>query len=136
MYLDGTTQSGFTTMVFEPYENPQAAVPVPSPVVTGLWQKWDVTQGQFWSSRGYSDGGTCTVVAGGGGAPFYNLATLKAMCPKAVVIGYGVNIGSNNPSYDVETDLFNFNGKVYDFEPNGRGGGGGCGNSSRCRGED
>jgi hypothetical protein len=30
-----------------------------------------------WSSRTYSDGGTCSVVAGAGGAPFYSLAALK-----------------------------------------------------------
>jgi hypothetical protein len=30
---------------------------------------------------------------------------------------YGVNIGSNNPGYIVRTDLFDFNGTVYDFEP-------------------
>ena len=40
------------------------------------------------------------------------------MCPNAQVTGFGVNIGSNNPSYKVETDLFNFNGTTYDFEPN------------------
>jgi len=34
-----------------------------------------------------------------------------------VVFGFGVNIGSNNPSYDVETDLVSFNGQAYDFEP-------------------
>jgi hypothetical protein len=57
------------------------------------------------------------VVADGGGAPFSTLATLKTLCPSAVVIGFGVNIGSNNPSYDVETDLVSFNGTAYDFEP-------------------
>ena len=32
------------------------------------------------------------------------------------MLGFGVNVGSNNPSYDVEVDLVNFNGTVYDFE--------------------
>jgi hypothetical protein len=32
-----------------------------------------------------------------------------------VVIGFGVNIGSNNPSYNVYTDYVNFNGTTYDF---------------------
>jgi len=27
-----------------------------------------------------------------------------------------VNVGSNNPSYDVEVDNFTFNGETYDFE--------------------
>jgi hypothetical protein len=85
-------------------------------VIPGLWQSWDVASGQFWSSRTVTDG-TCNVVAGGGGAPFYTLAGLQATCPNAVVTGFGVNIGSNNPSYDVEADLVNFNGTTYNFEP-------------------
>lgn len=109
--LTGT--GGFTTMVFEPYENlgnnGNAAI------VPNAWQKWDVAAGHFWSSRTVTDG-TCAIVAGQGGPPFYTLAQLKAMCPSAVAIGFGVNIGSNNPSYNVETDLVDFNGTTYDFE--------------------
>lgn len=104
--LNGTT--GFTTLVFEPYEN--------GTVTNGTWQSWNVDQGQFWSSRTV----TCsngTITAGAGGAPFYTLSDIKTMCPEAVVVGFGVNIGSNNPSYDVETDLVSFNGNAYDFEP-------------------
>jgi len=104
--LTGT--GGFTTFVYEPYEN--------GVVTPGAWQQWDVDAGQFWSSRTVTAGG-CSVVAGGGGAPFYTLAQIKTVCPNAVVIGFGVNIGSNNPSYDVETDLVGFNGTSYDFEP-------------------
>ncbi len=103
-----TTCVGFTTFVYEPYQN--------GVVTPGVWQQWDVDSGQFWSSRSFSDS-TCTVVAGGGGAPFYTLASLQAACPNAVVAGFGVNIGSNNPSYDVRADLVNFNGTTYDFEP-------------------
>lgn len=105
VFLNGTT--GFTTFVYEPYQN--------GTVQNGVWQSWDVDAGQFWSSRSV----TCSngnVVAGGGGAPFYTLAQIKIMCPEAVVLGFGVNIGSNNPSYNVETDLVNFNGTTYDFE--------------------
>lgn len=100
--------NGFTTFVYEPYQN--------GVVVPGTWQTWDVDAGQLWSSRSYSNG-TCTVVAGGGGLPFYTLAALQTACPGAVAVGFGVNIGSNNPSYDVETDLVDFNGTVYNFEP-------------------
>ena len=42
VWLDGTV-AGFTTFVFEPYEN--------GTVVPGVWQSWDVDAGQFWSSR-------------------------------------------------------------------------------------
>jgi hypothetical protein len=107
---------GFTTFVYEPYWNPGLGTPGFG-VVPNIWQQWDVDAGQFWSSRTATDGGTCNVVGGGGGAPFYTLAGLKAVCPNAIVAGFGVNIGSNNPSYNVYTDLVNFNGTSYDFEP-------------------
>lgn len=101
------TTGGFTTFVYEPYQN--------GAIVPNVWQEWDVDAGLMWSSRSFTDG-TCTVVAGGGGAPFYTLAGLQAMCPGAEVLAFGVNIGSNNPSYDVLTDGVNFNGTTYDFE--------------------
>jgi hypothetical protein len=104
--LDGTPAS-FTTLVYEPYQN--------GVVVPGAWQTWDVDQGQLWSSRTVTSG-TCAVVAGAGGPPFYTLAGLQAACPNAVVVGFGVNVGTFNPSYDVETDLVDFNGTVYDFQ--------------------
>jgi hypothetical protein len=108
-FLNGTT--GFTTLVFEPYQNPQLGLIVPN-----AWQQWDVDSGLFWSTRtvACSNG---TVLGTPGGPASYTLANIKAMCPSAVVIGYGVNIGTNNPLYKVETDLFNFNGTTYDFEP-------------------
>lgn len=104
-----TSCTGFTTLVYEPYQN--------GVVVPNTWQFWDVDNGQFWSSRSYTDGMACTVIAGGGGAPFYTLAGLQAACPNAVAVKFGVNIGSNNPSYNVYADLVNFDGTTYDFEP-------------------
>jgi hypothetical protein len=100
--------SGFTTFVFEPYQN--------GTVTPGTWQSWDVDAGQMWSSRNVSCEGAGSVAAGGGGAPFYTLAGLQAAFPNAMVIGFGVNIGSNNPSYNVEADLVQFNETIYDFE--------------------
>jgi hypothetical protein len=107
-FLNGTT--GFTTLVFEPYQGGLG------PIVPGAWQQWDVDAGLFWSTRTVA----CpngTILGTPGGPATYTLADVQAACPNAVVIGYGVNIGTNNPGYDVETDLFNFNGTVYDFEP-------------------
>jgi hypothetical protein len=69
----------------------------------------------MWSSRSFTDG-TCVVVAGAGGAPFYTLAGLQTLCPNATVLGFGVNVGSNNPSYVVNTDGVTFNDTTYDFE--------------------
>ena len=110
MFLNGGT-SGFSTLVFEPYQNPLEGAVVPN-----VWQRWDVAAGLFWSTRTVTCSGG-TVAGTPGGPSSYTLAQINALCPDAMVIGFGVNIGSNNPGYDVETDLFNFNGTIYDFEP-------------------
>lgn len=106
--------TGFTTMVFEPYQmnglNPPTQLIVP-----GAWQQWDVDAGMYWSSRTYSSG-SCIVTQGSGGPPFYSLSQLQSMCPAAVAVGFGVNIGTFNPSYNVYTDLVKFNSTTYDFE--------------------
>jgi hypothetical protein len=107
-YLNGGT-SGFSTLVFEPYLNPQQG-----PVIKGIWQRWNVAAGQFWSTRMV----TCANGVVLQRPKTYTLAEIKALCPNALVIGFGVNIGSANPSYVVETDLVNFNGTVYDFQLN------------------
>jgi hypothetical protein len=108
--LPPSTTSSFSTLVFEPYQNPQQG-----PVVPKIWQKWNVATGLFWSTRTVqcSNG----VIAGTHGGPAtYRLADFKTACPDAVVIAYGVNIGTANPSYVVRVDLFTFNGTTYDFE--------------------
>jgi len=84
--------------------------------VTNTWQQWDVDAGLFWSTRTVTCSGGIIVGTPGGPAT-YTLAQISATCPEAVVAGFGVNIGSNNPGYDVETDLFQFNDTIYDFEP-------------------
>jgi hypothetical protein len=107
--LNGTeTPGGETTLVYEPYWN--------GAVIPGTWQSWDnVADGQFWSSKTFTDG-TCSVVNGAGGPPFYTLSQLQTTCPGAVVTGFGVNVGTYNPGYDVEVDDVSFNGTTYDFE--------------------
>jgi hypothetical protein len=106
-----TTCPGFTTMVYEPYQGGQGVV------LSNTWQSWDIADnGLMWSSRAV----TCSngaVVAGAGGPAIYTLSQLKTMCPDAVAVGFGVNVGTFNPSYDVEADLVNFNGTTYNFEP-------------------
>jgi hypothetical protein len=106
VYLNGTAES-YTNLVYEPYWN--------GTVTPSVWQNWNVAQGQYWSSKTFTDG-TCSVTNGAGGPPFYTLAQLQTMCPDAVVVGFGVNVGTYNPNYVVETDGVNFNGTVYDFE--------------------
>ena len=113
MCLNGGTTSttcGFTTLVFEPYQNPQMG-----PIVPNLWQPWNVAAGLFWSTRTVTCSGG-VVVGTPGGPAAYTLSQIQSMCPTAVVIGFGVNIGSNNPGYVVRTDGFNFNGTTYDFQ--------------------
>jgi hypothetical protein len=110
VFLNGGT-SGFSTLVYEPYQNPTQGT-----ITNGEWQQWDVDQGLFWSTRTV----TCsngTINGTPGGPATYTLAQVNSICPEAVVIGFGVNIGSNNPSYDVETDLVRFNDTTYNFEP-------------------
>lgn len=106
----GTSCNGFTTLVFEPYQNP-----LQGPIVPGAWQHWNVATGHFWSTRTV----TCSngVVAGTPGGPAsYTLDMIRTTCPNAIVQGFGVNIGSNNPGYVVRTDGFNFSGIVFDFQ--------------------
>lgn len=105
--LNGSSPSGLTTFVYEPYWN--------GTVTQGTWQKWSVDTGKMWSSRAFTDG-SCTVAAGAGGPPFYTLSDIKTMCPNAQVLGFGVNIGSGNPGYVVETDGVTFNETTYNFE--------------------
>ncbi|HWL34389.1 MAG TPA: hypothetical protein VNP89_12370 [Gaiellaceae bacterium] len=104
---NGAADGGFTTLVYEPYWN--------GVVAPASWQQWDVDAGQFWSSRSVTDG-TCVLVAGAGGPPLYGLAAVKTLCPNAVVLGIGVNIGTFNPGYTVATDGVTFNDTTYDFE--------------------
>lgn len=106
--VDGTVGDGqgFTTLVYEPYNNFGNAA-----VLQNTWQSWDVDAGTFWSSR--SVGG---LTAGFGGAPFYSLSDVLTLNPNAVAIGFGVNVGSNNPDWDTRADGVVFNGTLYDFE--------------------
>ena len=109
LYLNGTT--GFSTLVFEPYQGAPA-----TPVQPSVWQSWDVTVGKFFSTKTI----TCpngTVTGGSGGPANYTLSDIKGLCPDAIVLAFGLNVGSGNPDYNVLADLFDFNGTIYDFEP-------------------
>lgn len=109
--LSAGAVSSFTTLIFEPYLNPAQGSITP-----GAWQQWDVDAGMFYSTRTV----TCSngTLVGGAGGNLYTLAQIKTACPAATVLAYGVNIGTFNPNYNVETDLFDFNGTIYNFEPN------------------
>ena len=111
--LNGTPAGacvGFSTFVFEPYQNPLQGV-----VVNNVWQPWDVDAGLLWSTRTVTCSGG-VIVGTPGGPATYTLAAVQALCPDAVAVGFGVNIGTFNPGYTVRTDLVDFNGTIYDFE--------------------
>jgi hypothetical protein len=95
----------FTTLVYEPYVDQGNAA-----VHQGEWQQWNVANGKLWSSRSVAG------LVSTQGSVTYTLSDLQTQFPDAVVIGFGVNIGSNNPGYDTETDGVVFNDTTYDFE--------------------
>jgi hypothetical protein len=107
--VDGTVGdgTGFTTLVYEPYN-----VYGNGAVQTGVWQQWDVAAGTFWSSKSVNG-----LTAGFGGAPFYSIDDVLAKNPNAVVLGFGVNVGSYNPDYITAVDGVTVNGTTYNFEP-------------------
>ena len=112
------TDGGFTTLVFEPYQETPTG---PSqPITPDVWQFWDATAKQWWSSRAiHCEGGTpddpFDLAAGAGGPPFTTPAEIAGECPGAVVLGYGVNVGSNNPSAVTATDGLHFSTINDDF---------------------
>lgn len=115
MCLNGGTTSatcGFTTLVFEPYQNPELGAIVP-----GAWQYWQVDHGTFWSTRSVTCSNGAVIGGAGGVGGQFPLSFYKAACPEAFAFQFLVNLGSFNPGDTVETDLFNFNGTVYNFEP-------------------
>jgi predicted RNA-binding protein with TRAM domain len=84
-----TGTSGFTTFVFEPYENPGI-----NTVTVGQWQTWaDATNGMWWSTHTFSGGGGQSDVE-----TFSDLMTkYMAACPDAQLVDIGVGMGSSNP---------------------------------------
>ena len=111
VYLNGTTGTNFATLVYEPYVDQGNAA-----VVNGVWQHWDInyTTSKFYSSKTFTGQGGSVVASQGSST--YTLAQIKQFFPNAVVLGYGLNVGSNNPGYDTEADNFTFNGTTYNFE--------------------
>jgi hypothetical protein len=102
---NGAAPGGFTTLVYEPYQN--------GVVLNGTWQYWDVDAGLFWSTRTVPE---CGLVSGAGGPAIYSINIIKTLCPNAVVLGIGLNVGTFNPGWTVAADGVQFNDTTYDFE--------------------
>jgi len=111
VFLNGVTGTNFATLVYEPYVDQGNAA-----VINGVWQHWDInyTTSKFYSTRAYTGQGGSIVNSQGSST--YTLAQIKEYFPNAVVLGYGLNVGSNNPGYNTEADNFTFNGTTYNFE--------------------
>lgn len=110
LVVDLTGSGGYTTLVYEPYQN--------GTVTPGYWQQWNVAAGQVWSTHTVTcPNGTVTGNDTDSGAELLiPLTAIETACPNAVVLGFGVNVGTYNPGYNVETDGIDFNGTVYNFE--------------------
>lgn len=109
--LNGPSGTGdFATIVYEPYVDQGNAA-----IQNGAWQHWTINPS---SSKLYVTktitGQNGNVVASQGSSP-YTLDQIKQYFPNATVLGFGLNVGSNNPGYDTEADNFTFNGTTYDF---------------------
>ncbi|MDB5159897.1 MAG: hypothetical protein JWO99_160 [Candidatus Saccharibacteria bacterium] len=111
VFLNGTTGSNFATLVYEPYVDQGNAA-----IVNGIWQHWSInyTTSKFYSSKTFTGQGGDVVASQGSST--YTLDQIKQFFPNAVVLGYGLNVGSNNPGYDTEADNFTFNDTTYNFD--------------------
>jgi hypothetical protein len=103
---------GFTTLVFEPYFNPDQGA-----VQNDTWQTWDAYNGgqaMWWSTR-IIPGVPCVQCP-------VTWATIVANNPDATILGgYGINQGSFNGGITASSDVLTLgsNGEciTYDFEP-------------------
>ncbi|HWT40696.1 MAG TPA: hypothetical protein VN081_05530 [Dongiaceae bacterium] len=103
--VPGTTQSSFTTLVYEPYIDQGNTA-----VLQNTWQTWNVSTGKLWSSR------TVDGLVSTQGSTTYLLSDLQAQFPNATLLAFGVDVGSNNPNYDTRVDGVVVNNTLYDFE--------------------
>jgi hypothetical protein len=122
----GDTACGFTTLVYEPYQNGTGHSDPQPAVATGTWQAWDATNGDWWSSKAiHCTGGTpedpFDRAAGAGGPPFTRPSQIATECPNAIVLQVGLNMGSFNPNAITAADGLHFataaNDYTWDFGP-------------------
>ena len=97
-FCNSSSQTGYTTFVYEPYLNPQV-----QSIVTGQWQTWsNATAGNWWSTH--------TFTGGGGQQDTESFASLMAKytaaCPNNGLINIGFGMGSANAGTDGWVDNF------------------------------
>lgn len=117
---NGTTCSGYTTLVWEPVYAYGTAANDNNPVVNDTWQSWNALghtsssyDGGWWSTRDIP--GVCASNC------FVSLADIQAANPDAVILSLGVNVGHGptgafEGNADALTLGLNGSTTVYDFE--------------------
>jgi hypothetical protein len=98
------------TLNFEPYENTNLGT-----IANNVWQSWNATNGVWWTTAIPNGTDPSGPAPGSQGNPqpwqfFQNLYGSTSL-----VVGYGFNIGSNNPTLQVAGDDLNFGGTITDF---------------------
>jgi hypothetical protein len=100
------TSGGFTTLVYEPYQEDPGGPH--QPLTTEDWLFWDAFPKRWWSTRDIDcAGGTPDpfhLDGTAGGGAFATLSEVAAGCPDAVLLQFGVNIGSGAPNVITATD--------------------------------
>jgi hypothetical protein len=104
-----TNATGYSTLVFEPYRNPQQG-----PVIPDTWQTWNAYLGNWWSTRPIPCAPTRSTTV--------SWSVIVNCNPRAFVLSYGINQGRGNASTTSNVDalkigLANGNRWTYDFEP-------------------
>jgi hypothetical protein len=105
----------FLTLTYEPYLNPSVQAVEPE-----VWQFWDATNGNWYSSRDINCG-SLVITASSGAPPFTNPTQVGTNCVGATVLNVGINIGSGNANYVTAADGLHFQtateGYTGDFGP-------------------
>lgn len=98
----------FATLVYEPYNQSGGQ----NAIALDTWQQWNATDtssgnGLWWTNK----------IPSGPGSQAQPIpwASFQALYPTAVVGGYGINIGSNNPNTTVAGDGVVFGAATADF---------------------
>jgi hypothetical protein len=97
--ISGASVPGnFATLVYEPYNQAGGQ----DAIRNDTWQQWDASAGLWWSTKN-------------GQANKLTWSAMQALYPDATVLGYGFNLGSNNPNLIVAGDGLTFGGTTTDF---------------------
>ncbi len=101
--------TGFATLVYEPYNQSAGE----TGIVNDTWQQWDAAatttgDGVWWTSK-------IANPAPGSQAKPQPWASFQVLYPNAMVLGFGFDIGSNNPNMIVAGDGLVFGATTTDF---------------------